>query len=69
MATPKFAAIPDPSGDPESLRQTTAALKENVEVLTSQRGQKTHAAVTWQDLIDLKLILPTQVPMSGRLSK
>ena len=62
MATPKFAAVPDPSGDPESLRQVAVALKENVEVLTSQRGPKRSAAVTWQDLIDLKLILPTQVP-------
>jgi hypothetical protein len=62
MATPKFAAVPDPSGDPESLRQVAVALKENVEVLTSQRGPKLNAAVTWQDLVDLKLILPTQVP-------
>lgn len=58
----KFPAIPDPNTQPESLRQAVQALKEAVEILSAQRGSKANAAVTWQDLVDLGVILPTQVP-------
>lgn len=58
----KYPAIPSPQADPISLRASADALKETVEMLTLQRGSKLNGAVTWQDLIDLGLALPTQVP-------
>ncbi len=58
----KYPAIPEPQADVLSLRTSSAALKETVEMLTQQRGNKLNAAVTWQDLVDLGLALPTQVP-------
>jgi hypothetical protein len=38
------------------------SMKERVEVLSGTRGLNTDAAVTWQDLVDLKLITREQVP-------
>jgi hypothetical protein len=38
------------------------AMKERVEVLSGTRGFNTDAAVTWGDLVELKLIRPDQVP-------
>jgi hypothetical protein len=38
------------------------AMKERVEVLSGTRGFNTDAAVTWEDLVDLKLIKQEQVP-------
>jgi hypothetical protein len=38
------------------------AMKENVEVMSGTRGFNTDAAVTWADLVELKLIKPEQVP-------
>jgi hypothetical protein len=58
----KYPAIPSPQADLVALRTTGDALKETVEMLTLQRGSPLQGAVTWQDLIDLGLILPTQVP-------
>ena len=58
----KYPAIPAPQADVVALRQTTEALKETAELLTLQRGDHLLGAVTWQDLIDLGLILSTQVP-------
>lgn len=60
--TIKPPGIPEPSKDPEALRLTTQSLKEGVEILSGQRGTKHNAAVTWQDLVDLGIILPSQVP-------
>ena len=45
-----------------ALRASCEVLKETVEMLTLQRGNHLDGAVTWQDLIDLGLCLPTQVP-------
>lgn len=58
----KYPSIPEPQADVLALRTSAAALKETVEILTLQRGSHLNAAVTWQDLLDLGLILPTQVP-------
>jgi len=58
----KYPAIPTPAADVLALRASCEALKETVEVLTLARGNHLNAAVTWQDLIDLGLALPTQVP-------
>jgi len=55
-------AIPEPLPDLESLRLSIQAAKEIVEVLTRQRKPIESAAVTWQDLVDLELIAPDQVP-------
>jgi hypothetical protein len=60
---PKFyKAIPDPAPEPNSLREAVLAVKETVEVLTRQRKPVLAAAVTWQDLVDLKLIPAGKVP-------
>ena len=59
---PRYPAIPEPSTDPVALRSTALALKETVEIATGSRGDRSLSAVTWQDLVDLQLILPSQVP-------
>lgn len=58
----RYPSIPSPQADLVALRSTGEALKETVEMLTLQRGSHLNGAVTWQDLIDLGLALPTQVP-------
>lgn len=45
-----------------SVRATAAALKEGVEVLQGIRGDRTYAAVTFQDLLRLGLITANQLP-------
>jgi hypothetical protein len=57
-----YKAIPDPLPDLNSLRETALATKEAVEVLTRQRQPVLAGAVTWQDLVDLKLISLGKVP-------
>jgi hypothetical protein len=59
----KYRSIPVPAADVNSLRSSVDASKEVIETLTRQRGSPLNAAVTWQDLIDLKLIVPAQVPI------
>lgn len=58
----KYPPIPEPTTDPAALRQTGLALKESVETLTGTRGNRELSAVSWGDLVDLGLILPSQVP-------
>lgn len=55
-------AIPVPYETPHSLRVTAMALKERVEVLSGARGSARDMAVTWDDLVELGLIKPDQVP-------
>lgn len=56
--------IPEPSLTIASHQIVILALKEAVEILAKQRDPKQipHAAVTWQDLVDLGLVGPEQVP-------
>jgi len=61
MAT-KTAAIPEPMANINSVRDTAQALKENMEVLQGIRGDRTTAAVTYQDLLRLGLITAAQLP-------
>jgi hypothetical protein len=61
-ATRKYRAIPHPSPDIDSVLDSLLALKEVVEVLTSQRGTRISGVVTFQDLVDLELIDSDQVP-------
>lgn len=56
------AAIPEPIAEINSVRATAAALKESVEVLQGIRGDRTTAAVTWDDLLNLGLITAAQLP-------
>ena len=58
----KIPAIPEPQANPESLRQTALSTKSAIEVLAGTRGGKTNAAVTWQDLVDLRLITVARIP-------
>lgn len=55
-------AIPEPLETVASLRATAMATKESVEILAGQRGDPRECAVTWQDLIDLGLIQPSEIP-------
>jgi len=52
----RFPAIPEPQPDVQELYNTVLALKQAVEMLTSQRFPINNAAVTWQDLLDIKPI-------------
>jgi hypothetical protein len=58
----RYPSIPNPTADVTALRSSGIAMKETLEILTQQRGNPLMSAVTWQDLVDLGLILPTQVP-------
>lgn len=58
----KYPPIPEPSTNPEALRRSDLALKETIEIMTGQRGNRADATVTWQDLVDLGLIIPAQIP-------
>ena len=58
----KYPSIPDPTTAPEALRTTSMALKEGYEILSRQRGDRSMSAVSWQDLVSLGLIKPSQVP-------
>lgn len=61
MASTKVhPGIPDPST--ANVQESVRAIKQIVEVLIKQRGSKANAAVTFQDLVDLGLITPSQIP-------
>jgi hypothetical protein len=62
----RYPAIPHPTADPAALQKSVLALKEIAETLTQQRGDRSLSAVTWQDLVNLGLILPSQVPITPR---
>lgn len=62
MANLKYGAIPEPRPDIVSLTSTALATKQAVEILARQRKPILASAVTYQDLIDLGLITPDQVP-------
>lgn len=62
MSERRYPGIPEPTTDVESLRQTVNALREAVQTLTGQNTRGQHSAVTWQDLVDLDLALPRQIP-------
>jgi hypothetical protein len=56
-------AIPVPTTDPQSLYSTAMATKEAVDIMHGAVGtDKTQMVVRWQDLLDLQLIKPYQVP-------
>ena len=53
-------AIPEPTADPQSMRNTMLATKEAVEVMAGQRGPSPF--VTWADLVRLGLTTPQDAP-------
>jgi hypothetical protein len=55
-----YPAIPEPSST--NGQEVGRALKQTIEVLTKVRGSRTHAAVTFQDLVDLGLITAADIP-------
>lgn len=59
-----YPPIPLPGVEPEALRETSLALKETAEILTGVRGDRGLSAVTWNDLVTLGLILPSQIPLT-----
>lgn len=62
MAAPRYPPIPDPSLEPEALRRADIAIKETLEIMSGTRGNRADSIVTWQDLLDLGLIVPGQIP-------
>lgn len=58
----RYPPIPEPSTDTEALRRADLAIKETLEIMTGTRGNRADSVVTWQDLVDLGIIVPTQVP-------
>jgi hypothetical protein len=60
-----YPAIPDPTTEVESLQASMAAAKQFLEILSGQKGIRLNAAVTWQDLVDLGLIKPDRVNVTG----
>jgi len=58
----KYPPIPKPTAEVVALSQAGEAMKETLEILTGQRGDRSHQVVTWQDLVDLGFIIPTQIP-------
>lgn len=62
MADKKYPAITEPTTNPESLRSSILNLKESVEIVTRQRGDKAMSAVTWNDLVELGLVSSAKVP-------
>lgn len=57
-----YGGIPEPKAELQSLQHTVQRMKEIIETLTRQRLPVAAATVTWQDLVDLELITPDQVP-------
>lgn len=53
-------AIPEPTVDPKSLRNTALMTKEACEVMAGQRGPSPF--VTWDDLVRLNIISQADVP-------
>lgn len=56
------STIPDPTEELGSLYRSVLAMKELVEVIAGQRGAPVDCHPSWQDLIDIGLIKPDQVP-------
>ena len=60
-------AIADPVLDLRSLHATVTQLKEAIEIMQGQRGiNAADMVVRYQDLIDLGMIQPDQVPTAER---
>ena len=57
------ATIPVPGMDPASMHATIMGIKELVEDLAGQRGNRNATAVTWGDLVRLGLIKQQDVPI------
>lgn len=53
-------AIPDPTVDPKSLRNSALAVKEAVEIIAGQRVPTPF--VTWDDLVRLNIVSQADVP-------
>lgn len=62
MPNVRYPPIPKPAAEVRALALHGDAVKETLEIMSGQRGNRFDAVVTWQDLVDLGLILPTQVP-------
>lgn len=58
----KYPGIPDPAPNIASLHNVVMPMKETIEVLTGQRGDRLTSGVTWGDLVDLGLVRKDQVP-------
>lgn len=57
-----FPSIPEPQPEVSVLAECVRSLKQIAEVLTRQRGKPAQSTVVWQDLVDLGLITPDQIP-------
>lgn len=63
MPNKRLPGIPEPSRSAEGMFETVITMKQAVETLAGQRqGSRGESAVTWNDLVDLGLISPLQIP-------
>lgn len=63
MPSKRVPGIPDPSRSVDGLFETVTTMKQAVETLAGQRrGSRAESAVTWNDLVNLGLIDPLQIP-------
>jgi hypothetical protein len=58
----KQVSIPTPTADIPTLTAVATATKELVETLAAQRGDPLDHAVTWNDLLNMGIVTPDQVP-------
>lgn len=68
----KFPAIPEVTKDLDNITTVLRAMKENIEILTRQRGttggnsqvrtRTRSSAVTWDDLIALAIVDEDKIP-------
>ena len=64
----QFGAIPEPQpGDSDSIHNTILVIKENLEVLTRQRGTYFQSAATVEDLLKLGVVASNVNPAAAEI--
>lgn len=62
MAAVKPVSIPEPQKNINSMFETILALKQQVEILSGQKGPRAARAPSYQELVDMGLIQSDQIP-------
>jgi len=62
IRSPDYPAIPDPQPNLASLHNTVLALKEAVELLTGQRGNRAVSVVTYRQMVVWGKITAQDIP-------
>jgi hypothetical protein len=61
MANPNVVSIPSPTPNPIAMLAVLTALKQQVEILSGQRGDKGARAATLNDLVALGVVTQSAV--------